>query len=173
MPSRAAVTDLRAAAGGEGERPRPRAAAAPRRRPSVSCVERRSACPGAIVSRCCAESVSALARSGRRARGLGDPVEHDAEQHDGEPGGQPLAEQAALREAGDDVVAERAARRPGRRPRPSTARRSGPGWPPGSSAARAIGSCTLVMICQVLDPADGGRLDRGGGDACGCRRRRS
>ena len=41
-------------------------------------------------------------------RCLGDPVEHDAEQDDREPGRQALAVQLALREAGDDVVAERA-----------------------------------------------------------------
>src|SRR3954469_17829668 len=55
------------------------------------------ACP----SPCCAPQLRPA-----RARALGDPVEHDPEQHDADPGGEALAEVLVLGETGDDVVVE-------------------------------------------------------------------
>ena len=87
----------------------------------VSVAARRSAhrAPQLVASRVVFISSGQSVLSGRACgRGLGDPVEHDAEQHDGQAGRQALAEQLQLREAGDHVVAR--ARPPPTRPPTTT-----------------------------------------------------
>ena len=133
--------DRGAAAAGERQRAARRAATAPAR-DRAGRVVRRPLVSGTVsflLRRCLSGGVVVGARHRgvrvrRRRGGLGDPVEHDAEQRRSR-----ARRRGPCRTAGPGRSRRRRRsrarrRRPGRRRRPWTARRSGPGWWRGSSA---------------------------------------